>query len=107
MTPLSLGHFGQRRWEPGAGDLVEAGQPIATNSSVFGEAKLVLIAPCEGIVLGMVTHPGVQPGEPVVHLARPRTRIRPIRRALSEILYPDQPTGAGAGEPTGWEIVPT
>ena len=33
--------------------------------------------------------------------------LSPIRRALSEILYPDQPTGAGAGEPTGWEIVPT
>lgn len=75
---------GLLRFHVAPGDLVEAGQPIATNSSVFGEAKLVLIAPCEGIVLGMVTHPGVQPGEPVVHLARPRTRIRSIRRALSQ-----------------------
>ena len=31
-------------------------------------------------------------------------RARPI---MSAILYPDQPAGAGAGEPTGWEIVPT
>ena len=34
------------------------------------------------------THPAVHPGEPVSHLARPRARLKSIRRALA-------PAGAG------------
>lgn len=64
------------------GDLVEGGQAIASCESVFGEAQSVLIAPINGIVLGMVTHPAVNPGEPVCHLAQPRKSLSRIRRAL-------------------------
>ncbi|RMH26091.1 MAG: succinate dehydrogenase [Planctomycetota bacterium] len=64
------------------GDLVEAGQPLATNSSVFGEGRAVLIAPCDGIVLGMTTLPAVRPGEPVCHIAQPTRSLASIRRAL-------------------------
>ncbi|BAM05187.1 succinylglutamate desuccinylase/aspartoacylase family protein [Phycisphaera mikurensis] len=66
------------------GQAVDAGQPIATNASVFGEANNVLEAPVDGVVLGMTTLPLVKPGEPVVHLAtlsgRQLSRLRQSRR---------------------------
>jgi len=70
------------RFHVGPGDLVEAGQPLATNVSIFGRAQSVLIAPQDGIVLGMTTLPAVKPGEPVCHLALPGRSIQRIRRAL-------------------------
>lgn len=63
------------------GDLIEAGQPIATNVSVVGDAKSILISPADGIVLGMTTLPAVKPGEPVIHIAVPKRRLSAIRRA--------------------------
>ncbi len=51
------------------GDVVEKGQPLATNYSIFGSEKRSLISPEYGIVLGMSTMPAVKPGEPVYHIA--------------------------------------
>lgn len=65
------------------GDLVESGQPLATNVSVIGEAQSIVIAPADGIVLGMTTLPAVMPGEPVCHIAIPAKRLRAIRRSLA------------------------
>ena len=65
------------------GDVVEAGQPIATNVSVVGDAKSILISPADGIVLGMTTLPAVKPGEPVIHIAVPKKRLSAIRRDLA------------------------
>lgn len=73
---------GLLRFHVAPGALVEGGQPIASCESVFGEAQSVLIAPANGIVLGMVTHPAVNPGEPVCHLAHPRRSLRTIRRTI-------------------------
>ncbi len=75
---------GLLRFHVAPGDIVSAGQPIASNESVFGESKSVLIAPVDGIVLGMTTLPAVKPGEPVCHLAVPRQKIANIRRALKK-----------------------
>lgn len=44
-------------------------QPVATNSTIFGEERNVLESPTDGIVLGMTTLPMVKPGEPVCHIA--------------------------------------
>ena len=52
------------------GDIVVKGQPLATNSSLLSEDQNRLEAPFSGIVIGMTTLPGVQPGEPVIHLGR-------------------------------------
>lgn len=52
------------------GSTVTAGQPIATNSTLVHQDQNQLIAPFDGIVIGMSTLPAVQPGEPVVHLGR-------------------------------------
>lgn len=66
---------------PGA--LVEAGQAIATNASLFGEGRAVLISPVDGIILGMTTLPAVRPGEPVCHIAQPNQSLASIRRAIA------------------------
>lgn len=70
------------RFHVAPGDLVSGGQAIATNSSLFGEARSILIAPVDGIVLGMTTLPAVKPGEPVCMIAIPDKRLATIRRAL-------------------------
>ena len=64
------------------GDLVDGGQPLATTESIFGEAQSVIIAPQDGIVLGMATHPAARPGEPICHLAIPSRGLKSIRRAM-------------------------
>lgn len=78
---------GLLRFHVAPGDIVDAGQPISTSFSVFGETQNVLHAPQDGIVLGMTTMPAVKPGEPICHLASPDQPIRELRSAL-----------AGAGE---------
>ena len=75
-------HGGFLRFHVAPGDLVEAGQPIATNADLLGHELGVLVAPEEGVVLGMSTLPVVLPGEPVCHIAMPAGGIAPIRRAL-------------------------
>jgi predicted deacylase len=73
------------RFHVSPGELVDAGQPLATNVSVFGQAQSVLIAPQDGIVLGMTTLPAVKPGEPVCHLALPKRSIQRVRRTLAKL----------------------
>lgn len=66
------------------GDLVNQGDPIATNASVFGREQNVLCSPVDGIVLGMTTLPLVKPGEPVCHIAVPGRSLRAIRKTLAD-----------------------
>ncbi|MFT5130748.1 MAG: putative deacylase [Rhodothermales bacterium] len=70
------------RFHVAPGQVLEEGDAIATNLSVFGDLQNTLYAPADGIVLGMTTLPSVQPGEPVCHLAIPRKSLPAIRRAL-------------------------
>jgi hypothetical protein len=76
---------GLLRFHVAPGDLVERGQPLASNDSIFGEARSIVIAPVEGIVLGMSTHPAVHPGEPIIHLALPGRRVSTLRRLVERI----------------------
>ena len=64
------------------GDVVEAGQPLATNTSLLGAENRVLRSPADGLILGMTTLPAVSPGDPVCHVAMPRKKIDRIREAL-------------------------
>ncbi len=73
---------GLLRFHVAPGDLVEGGEPLASNQSIFGEARSIIIAPLDGIVLGMTTHPAVKPGEPICHLALPGRRLSAIRKIL-------------------------
>jgi predicted deacylase len=52
------------------GELVERGQPLATNTSLLGHETSLLIAPFSGVIIGMTTLPAVSPGEPVCHIGR-------------------------------------
>ncbi len=64
------------------GDVVDKGQPLATNSDLLGGEQNVLCTPVSGVVLGMTTLPAVKPGDPVCHIAIPRDGVAPIRKAL-------------------------
>ncbi|MCD8483768.1 MAG: M14 family metallopeptidase [Verrucomicrobia bacterium] len=78
----SLG--GILRFHVSAGDLVEAGQALASNYSIMGNARSVITSPVDGIILGMATMPAVKPGEPICHIAIPNRKLRSIRRCLEE-----------------------
>lgn len=66
------------------GDLVEAGQPVATNYSIMGEKQNILHANADAIVLSLLTMPAVKPGEPVCQLAIPNKKLSTLRRALDK-----------------------
>ncbi len=61
-------HGGFLRFHVQPGDIVEAGQPLATNTTLLGRPLSRLHAPFDGVVLGMTTQPAVSPGEPVCNL---------------------------------------
>jgi len=66
------------------GDVVEAGQPLATNTTLLGRRQNVLTSPISGLILGMTTHPSVQPGDPVCHIAKASRGVRSVRQALAQ-----------------------
>src|SRR5690606_7330477 len=70
------------RFHVGLGDLVEEGQPIASNFSILGEQQNTLCSTANGIVLGLTTMPAIKPGEPVCHLAVISQRLKSIRKTL-------------------------
>ena len=74
------------RFHVAPGEVVAAGQPIATNASVIGRERDVLTAPVAGVVLGMTTLPMAKPGEPICHLAvlKPGT-LKKIARTVDNL----------------------
>lgn len=52
------------------GDIVEKEQPIATNTTLLGREQSVLVAPFNGVVIGMTTLPATSPGEPICNLGK-------------------------------------
>lgn len=68
------------------GDIVEAKQPLATNTNLLGHERSMLRAPFDGVVVGMTTLPAVSPGEPVCHLGQlpTGTKAETLRRLRTE-----------------------
>ncbi|MHC5108735.1 MAG: succinylglutamate desuccinylase/aspartoacylase family protein [Planctomycetota bacterium] len=64
------------------GDVVEAGEPLATQSNLLGGELEEIVSPASGIVIGITTLPAIKPGDPVCHLALPKKGVADIRRAL-------------------------
>lgn len=60
---------GLLRFHVAPGEVVEMGQPVATNFSVYGSEQNVLASTVSGVVLGMTTLPIVKPGQAVCHVA--------------------------------------
>ncbi len=78
------------RFHVAPGQIVSAGEPLATNAKLTGEEQNILRAPRDGIILGMTTLPSVAPGDPVCHLAFPKRGVlRKIERAVEQL---DQPS---------------
>ncbi|MEK9499828.1 succinylglutamate desuccinylase/aspartoacylase family protein [Gaopeijia maritima] len=68
------------------GDMVDEGQPLATNTSLAGRDLGVVVAPRDAIVLAMTTLPAVSPGDPVAHLAySSEAAMRKMERALDKL----------------------
>lgn len=68
------------------GDLVQQGDLLATNRTIFGVWQGEMRSPVNGVVLGMTTMPAVKPGEPVYHIARlARKTYRRIKAEVEAI----------------------
>ncbi|MEZ6061352.1 MAG: succinylglutamate desuccinylase/aspartoacylase family protein [Planctomycetaceae bacterium] len=52
------------------GEVIREGQAIATNTNLLGREQNLLVAPFDGVIIGMATLPCVSPGEPVCHVGR-------------------------------------
>ena len=68
------------------GDIIEKGQPLATNTTLLGHERSMLHAPFDAAVIGMTTLPAISPGEPVCNLGKlPKgsepARLRRLRSA--------------------------
>jgi uncharacterized protein len=55
------------------GEIVQKGQPLATNTRLLGKPLETIVSPHNGLVLGMTTMPAVSPGDPILHIAQPDT----------------------------------
>ncbi|MBT8486615.1 MAG: succinylglutamate desuccinylase/aspartoacylase family protein [Phycisphaerae bacterium] len=65
-------HGGFLEFHVGPGDIVNANDMIATNTSLLGDEINTVSAPQGGVVLGMTTMPSVVPGDPICHIAYAR-----------------------------------
>ncbi len=69
------GGFLQYHIKPG--DVLDKGQPLATNTTLLGDETNVILSPFHAVVIGMTTLPAVSPGEPICHLGRLPSSISP------------------------------
>jgi len=68
-------HGGLLEFHVAPGDIVEKDEAIATNTSLTGDELNTVLAPRDGIILGMTTIPSVAPGDPICHLAYPKRSV--------------------------------
>ena len=68
------------------GDIIEKGQPLATNTTLLGEEHSTLWAPFNAVVIGMTSLPAISPGEPVCNLGKLPKGAEPsvLRRLRAE-----------------------
>ncbi len=52
------------------GEIIERGQPLATNTTLLGRERSLLSSPYDAVVVGMTTLPAISPGEPVCNLGK-------------------------------------
>jgi len=78
------GGFMQFHIKPG--DIVEKGQPLATNTTLLGYEQSMLHAPFDAIVIGMTSLPAISPGEPLCNLGKLTAGHKPsdLRQQRSE-----------------------
>ena len=52
------------------GDIVDKGQPLATNTTLLGREQNTVHAPFDAVVIGMISLPAISPGEPICNLGK-------------------------------------
>jgi len=52
------------------GDIIEKGQPLATNTTLLGHDQSMSYSPFDAVVIGMTTLPATSPGEPICNLGK-------------------------------------
>lgn len=79
-------HGGFLQFHVRPGQIVEKDQPLATSTDLLGHEQNLLVAPFNGVIIGMTTLPAISPGEPVCHVGELPTGTRPaaIRESRSE-----------------------
>ena len=71
--------------EQEVGDLVEEGEVLATNTTLLGQEQARLVAPENGVLLGMTTHPMVVPGDAVYHLGLLDQQLERFEKAVGRV----------------------
>ena len=61
------------------GDVVLKDQALATNTTILGEGQSTLLAPYDGVVMGMTSLPSISPGEPVCNLGKLPKKYSPSK----------------------------
>ena len=79
-------HGGFLQFHVRPGQVVEHDQPLATNSDLLGRQNRVMLAPFDGVVIGMTTLPAVSPGQPVFHIGKmpKNTEMEEVRESRLE-----------------------
>ncbi len=70
-------HGGFLQFHIKPGDMIEKGQPLATNTTLLGDEKNMLHAPFDGVVIGMTSLPAISPGEPICNLGKLPAGFKP------------------------------
>ena len=83
------GGFLQFHVQPG--QIVEKDQPLASNTDLLGTEQSVLVAPFNGVILGMTTLPAISPGEPLCMIGKlPKRSGELIEEARIETGGPEE-----------------
>jgi predicted deacylase len=76
-------HGGLLDFHVAPGEVVSAGQRLATTTDLLGRERGAMMSPGPGVVMGMTTLPVVTPGAPVCNLGLVGTRRKEIEKALA------------------------
>ncbi|MFB6104956.1 MAG: succinylglutamate desuccinylase/aspartoacylase family protein [Halobacteriaceae archaeon] len=74
------------------GDLVDEAEPICTISNPFKEDQTRLLAPFDGLLVGVLENPVVYPGNPICHLVELDDRTRRAYLRTQTGTMPQPPT---------------
>lgn len=74
---------GLLRYHVAPGQSVASGQVLATNTTLLGRTNETIRSPYDGIVMGMTTMPAVAAGDPIFHIALPKSKQQHLRLTQS------------------------
>jgi uncharacterized protein len=79
---IRANHAGFLEFHVVPGSVVRKDQPLATSTTLLGRRPVTILAPGDGIILGLTTLPVTAPGEPVCHLAHLDSQALALEAAI-------------------------